>query len=214
MNEFPQALELLKQGDLDKRARLRKAKIWPVRSTKGDQLLSGMAANMEQSLAYSKKAPKAHSWRLRVSNTHQRCIVSIFLAQLEQNDLPELAEARRHQAAGLREEVIPTLPDLANERTHTFLKQQWWFGATLAEACFGLGRLPKPGIGSARRSPCNPRIGNSKAPPANGCTRTCAGFDDRCGELLMGEPSVSSWVNPFRHSRPFGWGSGIGAVWW
>jgi predicted acylesterase/phospholipase RssA len=47
--------------------------------------------------------------------------------------------ARRLQAQRIREELRTTLPPLM-EGAQQWLRHQWWFYATLAEACFGLRR--------------------------------------------------------------------------
>ena len=63
-----------------------------------------------------------------------------LLAFLEADDLgPDdrsIAE-RRAQARIIREQILATLPGVADEET----RAQWWYAATLAEAEFGLGRF-------------------------------------------------------------------------
>ncbi len=51
----------------------------------------------------------------------------------------ESAETRRAQAKAIREELRTVLPSLLANRDGQELRDQWWFLATLAEACFGLG---------------------------------------------------------------------------
>ena len=63
-----------------------------------------------------------------------------LLARLESKDFPDTAQSRRRQAAILREEIASRLPDLAAQPSNAWLKGEWWYGATMAEALFGLGR--------------------------------------------------------------------------
>jgi predicted acylesterase/phospholipase RssA len=50
----------------------------------------------------------------------------------------ESAAERRRKAREIREKIAETLVEMA--RSDPTLKQQWWFLATIAEACFGLHR--------------------------------------------------------------------------
>lgn len=52
----------------------------------------------------------------------------------------ELAATRRQEAKHIREEIIATLPPLVEQPATAWLKNEWWFFATVAEAYFGLGR--------------------------------------------------------------------------
>jgi predicted acylesterase/phospholipase RssA len=62
------------------------------------------------------------------------------LAQQERQDTP--ADAVRHaaEAQAIRERLIARLPPAAEIKANAWLKTNWWFVATLAEACFGLLR--------------------------------------------------------------------------
>ncbi len=50
------------------------------------------------------------------------------------------AESRRLEARHIREDIVKTVPPLADEPRNQWLKDEWWFSATIAEAFFGLGR--------------------------------------------------------------------------
>jgi predicted acylesterase/phospholipase RssA/MinD-like ATPase involved in chromosome partitioning or flagellar assembly len=64
-----------------------------------------------------------------------------LLAQQEREDVP--ADAARHveEARAIRERIVSQLPPFAEKRGSAWVKNQWWFPATLAEACFGLSRF-------------------------------------------------------------------------
>lgn len=51
-------------------------------------------------------------------------------------------DAMRHaeSARKIREEIATTLPPMMQQKPYAWLKGEWWFYSTLAEACFGLGR--------------------------------------------------------------------------
>jgi predicted acylesterase/phospholipase RssA len=51
-----------------------------------------------------------------------------------------VAEARRESARLIREEILRSVPPLLEEKSNAWLAREWWFYATLGEACFGLGR--------------------------------------------------------------------------
>jgi predicted acylesterase/phospholipase RssA len=63
-----------------------------------------------------------------------------ILAQQERDDAP--AEGLRHadESRAIRERIISQLPPFAEKKGNAAVKSYWWFLATLAEACFGLGR--------------------------------------------------------------------------
>ena len=50
---------------------------------------------------------------------------------------PQPSAIRRNEARRLREGLRTTLPALMEQRS--WLKKEWWFYSTIAEACFGLG---------------------------------------------------------------------------
>ncbi len=52
----------------------------------------------------------------------------------------EVAQHRRGQAARIRERIVNILPGLPETPGKEYLRNEWWFYATLAEACYGLGR--------------------------------------------------------------------------
>lgn len=63
-----------------------------------------------------------------------------LLAQQERKYAPDVASGHTDKARSVREQITTELPPLAAQKSQEWLKKQWWFVATLAEACFGLGR--------------------------------------------------------------------------
>jgi predicted acylesterase/phospholipase RssA len=66
-----------------------------------------------------------------------------ILASLDREQDPEAAINRAAEAARYREEVITELPKLALSKKHRSRTENWWYGATLAEACFAQDRQPE-----------------------------------------------------------------------
>jgi len=64
-----------------------------------------------------------------------------LLTQQERDDAPTEALRHAREARAIRERIISQLPPFADKRGNAEIKNQWWFLATLAEACFGLGRF-------------------------------------------------------------------------
>lgn len=52
----------------------------------------------------------------------------------------EIATARQQEAQRIREDLVAVLPALPGEPDKAWLKEQWWFLVTVAEAYFGLQR--------------------------------------------------------------------------
>jgi predicted acylesterase/phospholipase RssA len=58
----------------------------------------------------------------------------------EAGTVSDIARARHEEAKTIREDLIATLPPLMEQPDLAWLKETWWFYATIAEAYFGLGR--------------------------------------------------------------------------
>jgi predicted acylesterase/phospholipase RssA/MinD-like ATPase involved in chromosome partitioning or flagellar assembly len=63
-----------------------------------------------------------------------------LLARMERNDSPKTAEARMGEAIAIREAIASGLPPVGDSKNNAWLKREWWYFATLAEACFGAAR--------------------------------------------------------------------------
>ncbi|RPI47274.1 MAG: patatin family protein [Betaproteobacteria bacterium] len=66
------------------------------------------------------------------------------LESVESQPTPLVAATatRRSLAQRIRQEIVQTLPGLANQPDNAWLAGTWWFLATLGEACFGLEDCP------------------------------------------------------------------------
>jgi predicted acylesterase/phospholipase RssA len=64
-----------------------------------------------------------------------------LLAQQVGEEAPVEAASHIEQARAIRQRIVSELPPFAAMRSNAALRTQWWFLATLAEACFGLGRF-------------------------------------------------------------------------
>jgi predicted acylesterase/phospholipase RssA len=137
---FTEALQLLGAADLDDTS--------PSQETLGlagaiyKQLwkFTGQRRALERSLGYYQRGAKGP---LDGDFGYTRINAAFVLDQLareESADFPAAADERRRQAAALREEIAAGLPPLAAQTAYAWLKAEWWYGATLAEALFGLRR--------------------------------------------------------------------------
>src|SRR5262249_29577978 len=102
--------------------------------------LSGQRRDLERSLSYYQRGAAVDLEGDYGYTRINAAFVLDLLAKQEDGDAPSTAQARRDQAARLREEIAVELPGVAAKPAHAWLKEQWWYGATMAEALFGLKR--------------------------------------------------------------------------
>lgn len=101
--------------------------------------------NLERSLAYYRRGYQEGAASDYGYTGINAAYVLDLLADQESDEAEkagttsDLAASRRAQARAIREDLIATLPPLMDLPGNEWLKQEWWFYATLAEACFGLG---------------------------------------------------------------------------
>ena len=137
---FARAIEILQQGDLPSPNPSQESLGLAGAIYKGLWKLTGDRAHLERSLTFYQSGAKAD---FKGDFGYTRINAAFVLDLLASHDEPDslgAAQARRQAATSLRQEIVTTLPDLASQKRYAFLKRQWWYGATLAEACFGLGR--------------------------------------------------------------------------
>jgi predicted acylesterase/phospholipase RssA len=108
--------------------------------------LDGQKAHLERSLAYYGRGYKEGlpgDYGYTAINT---AYVLDLLASLEladakkSNTISGTAEARVKEARQIREDMVVSLPRLAEQPDNAGLNDQWWFLVTMAEALFGLER--------------------------------------------------------------------------
>jgi predicted acylesterase/phospholipase RssA len=101
---------------------------------------SGQRRDLEQSLSFYQQGAGGDLAGDFGYTRINAAFVLDLIAKQELQDSTESAQSRRRQAAILREEIAARLPDLAAQPANAWLKREWWYGATMAECLFGLGR--------------------------------------------------------------------------
>lgn len=111
--------------------------------------VDGRLSHLERAAAYYLKGWRADPVGDKGYTGINAAYVLDLLAHLEEveaieagADLGRPAE-RRKEARAIREQLVPGLTALYRDPERPELKNDWWFVATLAEACFGLQRYPE-----------------------------------------------------------------------
>ncbi|HEY3663005.1 MAG TPA: patatin-like phospholipase family protein [Chthoniobacterales bacterium] len=137
---FGDALRILEEGDLlsENPSQETLGQAGAIHKTKWR--LSGQRRDLERALSYYQRgavgALKGDFGYTRIN----AAFVLDLLAKQEDADSPSTAQTRREQAQRLREEIVAELPSLVAKPENLWVKKEWWYGATLAEALFGLKR--------------------------------------------------------------------------
>jgi predicted acylesterase/phospholipase RssA/MinD-like ATPase involved in chromosome partitioning or flagellar assembly/Flp pilus assembly protein TadD len=137
---YADALAILEDGDLNTPAPCQETLGLAGAICKYRWKLTGRRADLEQSLTYYMRGHEQgleHDFGYTGINA---AFVLDLLAAQEAGTRPVDANEHATAATHIREQIAAKLPDLPNERGQAFLRNEWWFYATLAEACFGLGR--------------------------------------------------------------------------
>jgi predicted acylesterase/phospholipase RssA len=137
---FPSALALLENADLMDQQPSSETLGLAGAIFKYQWKLSGRRRDLERSASYYGAGAARDVTGDQGYTGINAAFVLDMLAQQER-DAP--AEASRHaaEARSIRERIISQLPPFAEKRGNAWVKTEWWFLATLAEACFGLGRF-------------------------------------------------------------------------
>lgn len=101
--------------------------------------LDGQRGHLEDSLAYYRRG-----YQQGVARDHGYTALNVayVLDLLAGGGAHAAAEQRvslRAEASRIREEIVVALRGLLEQPQNEWLRSQWWFLVTLAEACFGLG---------------------------------------------------------------------------
>jgi len=102
--------------------------------------ITGRRSDLEGSLGYYQQGAKGPLGGDFGYTRINAAFVLDLLAKIEEKNSRSAAEALRRDAAKLRDEIVEQLPGLASQTANAWVKDEWWYGATLAEACFGLNR--------------------------------------------------------------------------
>ena len=107
--------------------------------------LDGNVRHLERSLAFYRRGYEAGNWEDDGYTAINTAFLLDLLAALDAEDAkaggapPTDDDARHVEAERIRREIVEVLAALPEERDRKWLRQAWWFHATLAEAHFGLG---------------------------------------------------------------------------
>jgi predicted acylesterase/phospholipase RssA len=103
--------------------------------------LGGLRRHLEKSVSYYGKGAARDVTEDQGYTGINAAFMLDVLAQQERADVP--AEAHRHsaEARAIRERIASELPPFTERADKAEFRKQWWFLATVAEACFGLGRF-------------------------------------------------------------------------
>jgi predicted acylesterase/phospholipase RssA/MinD-like ATPase involved in chromosome partitioning or flagellar assembly len=108
--------------------------------------VEGQRQSLEQSLLFYRRGHARGATKDQGYNGGNAAFLLDVLAREEASEARKAgsesatATTRRDEARRIREELIRTLPPLLDEPQYGWLRDQWWFYATLAEAHFGLGQ--------------------------------------------------------------------------
>lgn len=99
----------------------------------------GQRSDLEVSFSYYERGAKGElTWDYGYTRINAAFVLDL-LAHQEAKESPATSDARRAYARRLRQEIVDRLPGIAAKPEHSFLRGEWWYFATMAEACFGLG---------------------------------------------------------------------------
>jgi predicted acylesterase/phospholipase RssA len=140
---FEDALVILNEGDLPSPNASQETLGQAGAIHKTKWRLSGQRRDLEHSLNYYQRGAQGELEGDFGYTRINAAFVLDLLAKQEQDDSPVTAQTRREQANRYREEIAAKLPDLAAKSSNAWLKGEWWYGATMAEALFGLKRYPE-----------------------------------------------------------------------
>ena len=101
---------------------------------------SGQRRDLEQSLSFYQRGAGGDLAGDFGYTRINAAFVLDLIAKQELQDSPESAQSRRRQAAILQGGDCCQVPDLAALPANAWLRGEWWYGATMAECLFGLGR--------------------------------------------------------------------------
>ncbi len=137
---FTRAFEILGEGDLHSTTPSQETLGLAGAIHKYRWKMSGQRRDLDHSLGYYRRGAQGELAGDFGYTRINAAFVLDLLAWQDDKDSPLTAQERRAEATKLREEIVGALPGLASQTAYRWLKDRWWYGATLAEACFGLSR--------------------------------------------------------------------------
>ena len=123
--------------------------------------LDGQRVHLERSLGFYRRGYDEEPVRDYGYTGINAAFVLDLLASLEEGAFTEAGldasrrtvEELRAEAQAIRENLVQDLSPLWDSPDHAFLKTEWWFVATVAEAHFGLRRYDETSMWLKKRSP-------------------------------------------------------------
>jgi predicted acylesterase/phospholipase RssA len=118
--------------------------------------LRGQRRDLERSLHFYERGAAPGIEHDQGYTAINAAFVLDVLAKLEQAEAPDIVNQRTNAATAFRERIAAILPALPAQRSYAWLKSEYWFFATLAEACFGLRRHDEARYWLREGLPLNP----------------------------------------------------------
>ena len=137
---FADAISILEQGDL-RRGNVSNETLGLAGAIhKYQWMLNGSRRDLERSLYFYERGAERRVEDDQGYTAINAAFVLDVLAKLQRNDARDAAAQRKEKARAFRESIITVLPGLPAQRSNAWLRNEYWYYATLAEACFGLSR--------------------------------------------------------------------------
>jgi predicted acylesterase/phospholipase RssA len=140
-SRFTDALELLKSKDLNAENPSSETLGLAGAIHKYRWKLTGLRRDLEKSVAYYGKGAARDVTGDQGYTGINAAFMLDLLARQEREDVPTEALHHSAEAGAIRQRIASQLPLFAEAPGNAWAMTQWWFLATLAEACFGLGRF-------------------------------------------------------------------------
>ncbi len=148
-DRFDRALEILHEGDLNEPGVTQETLGLAGAIHKYRWRLSGVVADLEQALTfYSRGYFQGVERDFGYTAINAAFVFDVLEAQRHprSSDEPRMrpqpgdTSQTQNNAQRIREAIVGTLPAMILQKQFDFLRTEWWFHATVAEAFFGLGR--------------------------------------------------------------------------
>jgi predicted acylesterase/phospholipase RssA/MinD-like ATPase involved in chromosome partitioning or flagellar assembly len=137
---FDEALDILSAGDLRSARPSQETLGLAGAAYKGKWRLTGQRRELERSLEYYRRGADGDLAGDFGYTRINAAFVLDLLARQEEAASPSTAQSRGEQAAQMRDEIAAELPGIAARQGNAWIKNESWYGATMAEALFGLKR--------------------------------------------------------------------------
>jgi predicted acylesterase/phospholipase RssA/tetratricopeptide (TPR) repeat protein len=137
---FGEALEILAEGDLNAEEPSQETLGLAGAIYKNKWRLAGRRRDLERSAAlYMRGHMQGVEADFGYTGINAAFVHDLIASQLRQ-EAPGDAEVHAATARKIRTSIVKELPLIVQQKQHEWVRSQWWFYATMAEACFGLVR--------------------------------------------------------------------------